>query len=248
MRRGATSLARAGCKFVLSTLLAAIALFAASTVSAHAQSDWTGQFTSNWFLAGNWIGGFPRQTNDGNINTVTPNSTVISDPGAQARNLTIGANGTGMLTILAGGTLVDQFGTIGNLPGGVGTVMVTGAGSSWTNVNDVVVGGLGTGTLTIQDGGTAQDGTTASSAGGSIGLSAGSTGTVIVTGPGSSWINGPQGGLNIGSFGTGTLMIANGGTVIDITPSSPQHRQRRRLARYRDGDRRGLPLEQHCGD
>jgi len=42
---------------------------------------------------------------------------------------------------------------------------------------------------------------------------------VTVTGPGSSWINGPSGGLNIGSFGTGTLTIANGGTVINITPN-----------------------------
>ena len=47
--------------FVLSTLLATIALFAASTVSAHAQStDWTGQFSSNWFLTGNWIGGISQ--------------------------------------------------------------------------------------------------------------------------------------------------------------------------------------------
>jgi T5SS/PEP-CTERM-associated repeat protein len=111
--------------------------------STHAQTNWTGGFSSNWFLSGNWDAGFPRQTTDGDINTVTPNATVISDPGAQARNLTISANGTGMLTILAGGTLVDQFGTIGDLPGGGGTVMVTGLGSSWTNVNDVVVGGLG---------------------------------------------------------------------------------------------------------
>ena len=79
-----------------------------------------------------------------------------------------------------------------------------------------MVGGLGTGTLIIQDGGTAQDGV--SSSGGSIGLSAGSTGTVTVTGPGSSWINGPSGGLNIGSFGTGILTITNGGKVIDFTP------------------------------
>jgi T5SS/PEP-CTERM-associated repeat protein len=41
---------------------------------------------------------------------------------------------------------------------------------------------------------------------------------VTVTGPGSSWINGPSNGLNIGSFGTGTLAITNGGRVIDITP------------------------------
>ena len=35
--------------------------------------------------------------------------------------------------------------------------------------------------------------------------------------PGSSWINGPSGGLNIGSFGTGTLTIASGGRVINFT-------------------------------
>ena len=220
-RRGATSEARASCKFVFPTLLVTIALFAASTVPTHAQTDWTGQFSSNWFLGGNWDNlTVPRQTDNVNINTVAPNATVISGgPGAIARNLIVGANGTGMLTIQAGGTLVDQFGTIGNLPSGVGTVMVTGPGSNWTNVNDIVVGGLGTGTLIIQGGATAEDDTTASSTGSSVGQSAGSTGTVIVTGPGSSWTNGPQGGLNIGSFGTGTLMIADGGRVMDITPT-----------------------------
>ena len=212
---GMTSRTR-GCKFVSSGLLAAIALFIASTVSSHAQTNWTGAVSSDWFLGGNWDSSFPRQTTDGIINTVTPNATVISDPGAQARNLTIGVNGTGMLTIQNGGTLTDQFGTIGNLSGGVGTVIVTGPGSSWSNAGSIVVGGQGSGTLTIQDGGSAQDG--ASSGGGSIGLSAGSTGTVTVTGPGSSWINGPSGGLNIGSFGSGTLTIADGGSVIDITP------------------------------
>ena len=158
---------------------------------------------------------FPRPTTDGNIDTVTPNSTVIAGPGARALNLTVGSNGTGMLTIQTGGTLADFFGTIGNLPGGVGTVTVTGAGSNWSNAGAVVVGGLGTGTLTIQDGGTVNSG-----GGGSVGLSAGSTGTVTVTGPGSSWINGPSGGLNIGSFGTGTLTIANGGRS-SISPPSP---------------------------
>ena len=146
---------------------------------------------------------------------MTPNSTVIADPGAEARNLSVGANGTGMLTIQTGGTLTNSFGTIGNLPGGRGTVTVTGAGSSWSNTGSLVVGGQGMGTLTIQDGGTV------TSSGGSVGLSAGSIGTVTVTGPGSSWINGPSGGLNIGSFGTGTLTIANGGRVINITAATP---------------------------
>ena len=77
-------------------------------------------------------------------------------------------------------------------------VTVTGAGSTWTNIGNVVVGGIGTGALTIQNGGTVNSG-----GGGSVGLSVGSTGTVTVTGPSSSWNNGPGGGLNIGSFGTG---------------------------------------------
>jgi outer membrane autotransporter protein len=117
-----------------------------------------------------------------------------------------------MLTIQTGGTLADSFGTVGNLPGGLGTVTVTGAGSNWSTAGSVVVGGQGTGTLTIQDGGTVN-----SSGGGSVGLTGGPTGIVTVTGPGSSWINGPSGGLNIGSFGTGTLTIVNGGRVINIT-------------------------------
>ena len=169
LREGAKSRARASCKFVSSRLLATIALFAASAVSAHAQTrNWTGLVSSDWFVGANWDTFlFPRQTDDATINTVTPNATVLSDPGALARNLTVGANGTGMLTIQNGGTLADSSGAVGNLPGGLGTVTVTGAGSNWSNAGTVVVGGLGTGTLNIQNGGTVNSG------GGSVGLSAG---------------------------------------------------------------------------
>jgi outer membrane autotransporter protein len=213
-RRGATSRARAGGKFISSGLLATIALIAASTVSAQGQTtNWTGQFSSDWFFGPNWLNGLPRRDIDVNIHTVTPNATVVASPGAAAHNLSVGANGTGMLTIQTGGTLVNELATIGNLQGGLGTVTVTGTGSNWTSIGVVVVGGQGTGTLTIQDGGVAE------SSGGSVGQSAGSTGTVTVTGPGSTWHNGPQFGFNVGSFGTGTLTIANGGRVFDRSPA-----------------------------
>jgi T5SS/PEP-CTERM-associated repeat protein len=147
----------------LLTTTATMALLAA-TSSTHAQtSDWTGLVSSDWFLAENWLGGRPTQTRDANINTVTPNSTVVAIPGALARNLSVGPTGTGMLTIQAGGTLANSLGTVGNLPGGLGTVTVTGAGSNWSNAGGVVVGGLGTGILAIQDGGTVNSG------GGSVG-------------------------------------------------------------------------------
>jgi T5SS/PEP-CTERM-associated repeat protein/autotransporter-associated beta strand protein len=190
---------------------AVAAALLAATSSARAQRDWTGLISSNWFLGGNWAPALvPSQTDDANINTVTPHSTAVASPGALARNLSVGPNGIGILVIQNGGTLANSLGTIGNLPGGLGTVTVTDAGSNWSNAGSVVVGGQGTGTLTIQNGGTVTSG------GGSVGLSAGSNGAVTVTGPGSSWSNGPSGGLNIGSFGTGALTIANGGSVSNI--------------------------------
>jgi T5SS/PEP-CTERM-associated repeat protein len=120
-----------------------------------------------------------------------------------------------MLTIQNGGTLADSSGIVGSLLGGLGTVTVTGVGSSWSNAAGVVVGGQGTGTLTIQEGGTLTGG------GGSVGQFAGSNGTVTVTGPGSSWTNGISGGLNIGSFGTGTLTTRTVGWSSTTPPSPP---------------------------
>ena len=207
-----TSRARTACRFLSSGLLATIALLAASTVSAHAQSNWTGTISNGWFNPLNWSPfGVPGVATNANIDTVTPNSTEIMGASATALNLAVGQNGTGRLVIQNGGTMTNIGGFIGNLPGSQGTVTVSG---TWTNVGTLVVGGLGTGTLTIQDGGTVSSG-----GGGSIGLAAGSTGTVTVTGPGSTWNNSPvsPGGLNIGSFGNGSLTIANGGTVNNNT-------------------------------
>ena len=189
-----------------------LALLAASTVSARAQTNWTGAVSNGWFNAGNWNAGVPTAATSANIDTVTPNSTEVRGAGATALNLTVGQNGIGMLAIPNGGTLTDFGGFVGNLPGSQGMVTVSGAGSRWTNTGTIVVGGQGAGTLIIREGGTVNSG-----GGGSVGLSVGSTGTVTVTGPGSSWNNSPGGGLNIGSFGTGTLTIANGGTVTNNT-------------------------------
>ncbi|EHR04909.1 autotransporter family protein [Bradyrhizobium sp. WSM471] len=117
-----------------------------------------------------------------------------------------------MLVIRNGGTLTDIGGFIGNLPGSQGTVIVSDAGSTWTNIGNLVVGGLGAGALTVESGGTVN-----SFGGVSVGLSTNSSGTVTVTGAGSSLNITAGGGFNIGSFGTGTLTITNGGTVINNT-------------------------------
>ena len=180
----------------------------AATSSTRAQTDWTGAVSSDWFTPNNWNNGVPTAGMSANIDTVSPNPTVVATPGGTA--LTLAVDGTGRLTIQSAGTLTDVFGAVGNLPGSQGSVTVSGVGSTWTNTGGVVIGGLGTGTLTIQNGGTVN-----TASGSSVGLAVGSTGTVTVTGPGSSWNNGP---INIGGFGTGTLTIANGGTVTSGGP------------------------------
>ena len=68
----------------LLTTTATMALLAA-TSSTHAQTNWTGAVSSDWFTAGNWTAGVPTAVTSANIDTVTPNPTVIASPGAQQR-------------------------------------------------------------------------------------------------------------------------------------------------------------------
>jgi len=134
------------------------------------------------------------------INTITPNATVI-----------------------AGGSAVVAGSDIGNFAGSQGAVLVTGASASWTNLGLLSVGTSGTGTLTIANGGVVSNG----GASGFIAYTNNSQGSVMVTGPGSTWNISPtvpNGGLRVGGSsldsgflppgpGTGTLTVANGGTV-----------------------------------
>ena len=67
------------------------------------------------------------------------------------------AGANGVLTVTLGsvtpGTLTDTAASIGDAAGSLGMVMVSGAGSTWTNSLGVIVGNFGTGTLTVANGG-----------------------------------------------------------------------------------------------
>lgn len=119
--------------------------------------------------------------------------------------------GTGTLTISNGATVSDAFGYLGYFgesPGhSQGTVTVTGAGSSWTNSNDLFVGNAGTGILNVSNGGSVSNGT------GQMGYLFGADGTATIDGAGSTWttngffyVGGEQGG-------NGVLNITDGGHV-----------------------------------
>jgi T5SS/PEP-CTERM-associated repeat protein len=77
--------------------------------------------------------------------------------------------------------------------------------SWWISGADAYVGNTADGTLTVSDG------STLTCLHGIIGFSSGVTGTVTVTGAGSSWATGNK--LYVGLLGNGNLNITNGGTV-----------------------------------
>jgi T5SS/PEP-CTERM-associated repeat protein len=99
----------------------------------------------------------------------------------------------------------NTWGRIGHeISGAVGTVTVTGAGSTWTCAGDLIVGEQGTGTLKVLDGGrvTVHDWTR-------IGFSDSAQGTVTVSGPGSEMTVSDS---DLGIY-AGSLIVGDGGTV-----------------------------------
>ena len=122
--------------------------------------------------------------------------------------LWVGMSGTGVLTVTNGGT-VSGGTAIGYGSGSTGLMTVDGAGSMWTTSSDADIGDSGNGTLNITNGGTV---VTQAPNGSYLGYNSGSSGTINVSGTGSSWTTGDN--LDIGCSGSGTLRINNGGRVI----------------------------------
>jgi T5SS/PEP-CTERM-associated repeat protein len=133
-----------------------------------------------------------------------------------ATQLIVGNHGAGTLNISNGAKLnVPGFNSrvvLGNNAGSVGSITVSGAGTTWTNLNQLWVGGSGSGTLIIQRGGRLR---CTSSAGSSnvIGTFAGASGTATINGTGSTWTCSNE--LIVGNGGNGTLTIVNGGSFVN---------------------------------
>ncbi len=121
--------------------------------------------------------------------------------------LSVGIEGTGKLLIENGGGVKSGFSntSLGEKSGSSGTVTVTGAGSTWDEVNFLVVGEGGSGVLNIENGGQV------TSNYGYIGRESGGTGTVTVRDAGS--LLDIKNDLIVGYSGDGTLIIENGAVV-----------------------------------
>jgi T5SS/PEP-CTERM-associated repeat protein len=204
-----------------------IATFSSSTGTATvtgAGSTWTNTDSINIGSSGDGTlviekGGTVTNT-DGHIGPSPGSIGAVTVQGAGSTwNMTgelfLGAQGTGSLTVKKGGSVSSNSGNIaraGGTPFGSASVTVNGAGSAWTNANELRIGNNGTGTLTVENGGAV------SNTDAYIGTTPGSTGTVTVEGYGATW--NVDGRLSVAgdaststSGGNGTLDINEGGTV-----------------------------------
>lgn len=202
----------------------------ALTISAGAQVNTT---QSNAAIAPLFLGGTATVTGDDSKWTITGNPA-----GSSQAVVAIGtkANNTGTLLVSNGGTAeiaATASGTNGNnqqirlgvSSGSTGAITITGAGSSFTTPYDIWAGyNAGTtGQITVSAGGELKTGFTV--------LGASGAGNATVSGAGSVWTvadtpfvpGGYAQGLWIasGASSTGTLTIADGGTVkLDATGHS----------------------------
>ncbi len=149
--------------------------------------------------------------NSGSTGTVTVDGSDLNSLWTMwtigSGSLYVGYSGNGTLNINNGG-MIFVWGAssyLGYNSGSTGTVTVTGSGSGGPSLlysAGLYVGNSGSGTLNITNGGYV------SNAVGYVGYGSGSTGTVLVSGSGSTWNNG--GNLFVGYDGAGSVTQTGG--------------------------------------
>jgi T5SS/PEP-CTERM-associated repeat protein/autotransporter-associated beta strand protein len=126
--------------------------------------------------------------------------------------LYVGNSGTGSLVIDSGGVVSNTTGGftyLGDNAGSVGSVTVSGSGSTWTNPSDLYIGYSGAGMLDVDSGGVVTN--NSGQYGAVIAFDVDSSGTAAISGTGAKWTD--NGILEVGGSGTGVLEITGSGLV-----------------------------------
>ena len=183
-------------------------LGSALTMAGQFRVGWVGQATMTVDAGGSISNTFAIM----GLNSGSTADVTVSGSGSTWTNssdLWVGEDGTATLTIESGGQVSGLNVSLGVFTSGIGTTIVRGAGSKLTangSNNFVTVGNSSQGTLKIEDGGMVE------SVNGAVGNSPMATGTVTVSGGGSSWTMSNI--LGVGSQGGhGTLRVEAGGAV-----------------------------------
>lgn len=186
-------------------VMSTVSLLALAATPVLAQT-WQGT-TPDWHTPGNWsTGTLPTAATTTVIGSGSPIAPIITQPGAVAKALLVGAIGANpLLTVSAGGSLTTEHVTIGNLAGETGSARVDGG--SWTSTY-LDVGSRGTGTFTVSNGGSVNITNFVKT-----GAYVGGVGTITITGAGTSWYNGT--GHVVGDVSRGSLQLLAGATADD---------------------------------
>ncbi len=224
----------------LTTGVLCLAAFLTSVSSSKAQLEqWTGAANANWFNASNWNpASVPTSANNVQIDTNAVNFARIGAAGAQARSLSVGTNSvdTGELRVQNVGTLTVSTAafTVGN--SGTGTVILRDTSQTYAQQNMIIgaqtgsvgsvtqrddagltvtgqlrVGDLGMGTFTSLGTITGAGGTLAAHM--DVGTFSGGVGVVDLSNPGAVANLTITGVTNVGTSGTGTITLHDGGTM-----------------------------------
>ena len=164
----------------VSRLAIGIGALALSPIPASAE-EWLGTVSNDWYDPANWTGGVPAGALDVLIDRTLPTTTVISGGviDLSGVGIAISTTDTGELTITGGASLAAGQSTITAEPQSIGTVTVTGGGSTWST-DQLVVGFEGQANLRIEDGGIVTSNITTIARNGGAGV-------VTVDGAGSRW-------------------------------------------------------------
>ncbi len=136
----------------------------------------------------------------------------------------IGSSGQGILTIRNGGGAIFRGSTSVGDSEGRGSLVIEGAGSSFTNEGSLSVGGSDSvGSVVVRDGGLLTTGMVGSSVEAFMGGNIGSFGSIDVVGQGSRWEDIGTGSIVLGTTvglpnGIGLLRVSDGG-VVDLGDS-----------------------------
>ncbi len=199
-------LAAARAALRISTFLVPLSTCLTSAAAIGAPLSWTGAVDSNWNNAANWSpASVPGSSNSVVVDGGTSAAEIIAGTSASTGDLTVGLDADGSLTDL--GALQSSSASIGSNAGSSGVFDLTGGAASWQNNGTLLVGDRGTGTFTISAGGQY-----IGSGPVYIGSSAGSTGSVQISGQSSFTLSGGQ-PLFIGYDGQGSFVLTDGATA-----------------------------------
>jgi T5SS/PEP-CTERM-associated repeat protein len=182
-------------------------------------------------------------TGRGYATVITSGDVQPGPPGVQSDPwnvglVNVGALGVGSVTIENGGRVNGSSAILGYTSGAVGTLLISGPGSTWDNSGTFWIGDYGTGNVTITSGGTISTGANMyvgiHAPGNTVtieGASGGSDATLAVGGKlylggNSSGAGGGTANVTVGEGGrldvTGGIWIAHGSTLDPPWTTSPQ--------------------------